>query len=106
MRANRVKAMFQRYREMGAAQEQMSGREEGSRNSEDEQDHCKTSQQLVLPAQGGLNEGALASSMELDLPHVRGAHGECGGAFSSGPKKSRSNTPWSGLSMEEEVEVG
>ena len=59
-------------------------------NGEVEQRQGKTSQQLVLPAQGGLNEGTSASSMELDLPRVRGAHGECGGRefrYSKGPKK-------------------
>ena len=49
----------------------MPGREEGRRNSEDEQEQGKTSQQLVLPAPGGFNEGTPASSMELDLLHVR-----------------------------------
>ena len=58
----------------------MPGREEGRRNSEDEQEQGKNSQQLVLPASGGFNEGTPASSMELDLPHVRCAHGERGGA--------------------------
>ena len=85
---------------------QVPGRGEGRRNSEDEQEQGKTSQQLVIPAQGGLNEGAPASSMELDPPRVRGARGARGGAGSSGTakdrKRSRSNTPRSGLSMEEE----
>ena len=48
--ANRVEAMFQRYRVMGAAQGQMPGREEGGRNSEDEHEQDKASQQLALSA--------------------------------------------------------
>ena len=62
---------------MGAFQEQMPGREEGRRSSEGEQEVCKTSRQLVLLAPGGFNEGTPASSVELDLPRVLGAHGEC-----------------------------
>ena len=62
-------------REVGALQEDMPGREERRRNSGVEQEQGKTSQQLLLPAQGGLNEGTPARSMELDLPRVRGAHG-------------------------------
>ena len=57
------------------------------RNSEDEQEQGKTSQQLALATSGGFNEGTPASGMELDLPRVRGAHGEGGGAGSSGAKK-------------------
>ena len=53
-----------------------------------------------------LNEGAPASSMELDLPRVRGAHGEDGGAGSSGAEEERkrplSNSP-SRHSMEEDT---
>ena len=85
--ANRVEAMFQRYREMGAAQGQMPGREEGRRNSEDGQEQDKASQQLALSASSGCNEGTPASSLELDLPRVRGALGECGGAGKSGTAK-------------------
>ena len=40
-----------------------------------EQEQGRAGQQLVLPAPGGFNEGTPASSMELDLPRVRGAHG-------------------------------
>ena len=39
---NRVEAMFQRYREMGAAQVQMPGKEEG-RDSKNEQEQGKAS---------------------------------------------------------------
>ena len=52
--ANRVEAMFQRYRAMGAAQGQMPGREEG-RSSEDRQEQDKASQQLAL-GQAGVME--------------------------------------------------
>ena len=59
---------------------QMPGQGGGRRNSENEQEQCRTSQQLVLPAQSGFNESAPASSMELDLPRVRGVQGESGRA--------------------------
>ena len=79
-----VEVLFQRVRrEMGAAQGQMPGRE-GRKNSEYEQEQGRISQQLVLPAPRGINEGTPASSLELDLPRVRGALGECGGAGKSG----------------------
>ena len=71
-----------RYRGLGAAQGQMLGREEGRRNSEDEQEQDTASQQLTLLASSGCNEGTPASSLELDLHRVRGAFGECGGAGS------------------------
>ena len=58
-------------REMGAAQGQMPGREEGRRNSDHEQEQRRTSQQLGLPTPGGINQGAPASGLELDLPRVR-----------------------------------
>ena len=45
-------------REMGTAQEQMSGREGGRRNSENEQEQDKASQQLALSASSGCNEGS------------------------------------------------
>ena len=97
---------------MGAAQEQMPGREEGRRNSEDEQEQDKASQQLALSASSGCNEGTPASSLELDLPRVRGALGECGGAGKSGaakdePKRPLSNAPSrSPMDEEENVAVG
>ena len=77
---NQVVAVVQGFRESGATQEQTPGRDERRRNSEDEQEQGRTNQQFVLPAQGGINEGTPASSLELDLPRVRGALGECGGA--------------------------
>ena len=70
--ANRVEVFVQRLqRETGTAQGQMPGREEGRRNSEDEQEQDKASQQLALSAPSGCNEGTPASSLELDLPRVR-----------------------------------
>ena len=69
---NGVEVLFQRVRcEMGAAQGQMPGREGGRRSSEDEQEQGRISQQLVVPAPGGINEGTPASSLELDLPRLR-----------------------------------
>ena len=47
--------------------EWMSRREEERRNSEDEQEQGRINQQLVLPTPGGINQGATASSLELDL---------------------------------------
>ena len=53
MGANGVEAFVQKLqREMGAAQGQMPRREEGRRNSEDEQEQGRTNQQLVLPTPG------------------------------------------------------
>ena len=72
--------MFQSYIEMGAAQGQMPRREEGRRSREDEQEQDKASQQLALAVSSGCDEGTPASCLELDLPRVRGALGECGGA--------------------------
>ena len=70
---------------------QMPGKEGGRRNSEDEQEQGKESRS------GALKEGTPASSSELDLPRVRGAHGECGGAGKSGAdierKRPLSNFP-------------
>ena len=66
---NRIEAFVQRLQR--EVWEQMPGREEGRRNCGDEQEQGKTSQQLVLLALGGFNEGTPASSMELDLPRVR-----------------------------------
>ena len=72
---------------MGAVQGQMPGREEGRRSIEDEQEQGRISQQLVLPAPGGINEGTPAGSLELDLPRVWSALGECGGAGKSGTRR-------------------
>ena len=60
----------------------MPGRGEGRRNGEDEQEQDKASQQLALSASSGCKEGTPASSLELDLPRIRSALGECGGAGS------------------------
>ena len=88
-------------REMGAAQGQMP-RREGRRNSEDEQEQGRITQQLVLPTPGGINQGPPASCLELDLPRVRGVAGEGGSAGRSGTgrdpntlerKKSRTRGP-------------
>ena len=83
---------------MGATQGQMPGREEGKRNSEDEQEQEQASQQLALSASSGCKEGTPASSLEFDLPRVRSALGECGGAGKSGSAKDErkrflSNSP-------------
>ena len=92
--ANGIETFVQRLpREMGAAQGQMPRREEGRRNSKDEQGQGRNSQQLVLSAPGGINEGAPASSLELDLHRVRGAPGEGGGAGKSGAQGDRKRGP-------------
>ena len=62
----------------------------------------------MLPAPGGFNEGTPASCMELGLPRVRCAHGECGGAGNSGAanerKRTLSNSPSrERLAMEEDA---
>ena len=106
---NQVDAVFQRFRESGPTQGQMPGRDERRRNSEDEQELGTTKQQLVLPAQGGINEATPVNSLELDLPRVRGALGECGGAGKSGThgdrKRGLSNSP-SRRPMEEDALAG
>ena len=73
--ANGIETCVQRLqREMGAAQGQMPGREEGKRrSSQDNQEQDKTSQHLALSASSGCNEGTPANSLELDLPGIRGA---------------------------------
>ena len=54
---NGVEVLFQRVRRgMGALPEQMPGGEEGRRNSENEQEQGRTSQQLVLPTPGAVNK--------------------------------------------------
>ena len=69
----------------------------GRRNNGDGQEQGRASQQLVLPAPGGINEGTPVRSLELDLPRVRGAHGEGGGAGKSGTlgdrKRGQPNSP-------------
>ena len=74
-------AVFQGFKESGAVQEQMPGRDE------DEQEQGSTSQ----PTPGGVNQVAPASSLELDLPRERGVAGEGGGAgrpCKRGPSRS------------------
>ena len=61
----------------------------GRRNSEDEQEQGKTSQQLGDAYVRRLNEGTPTSGMELDLPRVRCAHSAGGGAGNSGAEKER-----------------
>ena len=73
-------AVLQKVKESGAVQGQMPGRDERRRNSEDEQEQGRASQQVALPTSGGLIQGAPAGSLELDLPLVRGAPGEGGSA--------------------------
>ena len=88
----------------------MPGRGEGRRNSEDEQEQDKASQQLVLSASGVCSEGTPASSLELDLLRVRCAIGECGGAGKSGAAKDERKRPLSNspnrLPMEEDASLG
>ena len=67
-------------------------KEERRRDSKQEQEQGTTSQQLVLPAPGGLNEGTPASLEEVVLPRIRGPHGECGGAGKSGAANERKRT--------------
>ena len=109
-RANGILAFAQKLqREMGAAQGQMPRREEGRRTGEDEQEQGRISQQLVLSAPGGINEGAPASSLELDLHRVRSAPGEGGGAGKSGAQGDRKRGPSRSPghpSMEEDDELG
>ena len=72
---NGVETLFGRVqREMGALPEQMPGKEEGRRDSEDDQEQGKTSQQLLSLAPRRFNEGTSASSLELDLTRVLGVH--------------------------------
>ena len=65
----------------------MGGREEGRRSSEDEQEQDKASQQLALSGSSGCNEGTPASSLDFDLPRIRVAFGEGGGAGKSDKAK-------------------
>ena len=60
----------------------------GRRNSEDEQEQGKTSQQLGDANVRRLNEGTPTSSMELDLPRVRCAHSEGKFRCREGAKKT------------------
>ena len=71
----------------------MPGREEGRRDSENEQEQGRASHQLVLPTPGGINPGAPASSLELDLPRVRSVPGESGSAGRSSEQGDRKRGP-------------
>ena len=111
--ANGIETFVQRLqRGMEAAQGQMPGREEGRRTSEDEQEQDKASQQLALSGSSGCNEGTPASSLELDLPRIRGALGEGGRAGKSGKAKDERKRPLSNspsrrpMDEEEDVAVG
>ena len=61
---------FKKFEAFSHTSVQMPGKG-GRRNSEDEQEHGKASQQLALSASGGRNEGTPASSLELHLLRVR-----------------------------------
>ena len=91
--ANGIDTFVQRLqKEMGAPQGQMPRRGEGRRNSEDEQEQGRASQQLVSLTIGGVNQVAPASSLELDLFRVRGVPGEGGSAGRPG-KRGPSRSP-------------
>ena len=71
---------------------------EGRMESEEEQEQRKVSQQMVVPASGGYNEGLPARLVELDPARFRGANGESGGAGNFGAPNDRkkvsvSNSP-------------
>ena len=85
--------MFFRRFETFTPPAQMPGREEGRRDSENEQEQGRTSQQLVLPTPGGVNQEAPASSLELDLHRVRGVPGESGSAGDQARKRGPSRSP-------------
>ena len=69
----------------------MPGREEGRRDSENEQEQGRASQQLASVTPGGIDKVAPASSSELDLPRVWGVPGGGGSAgrpCKRGPSRS------------------
>ena len=80
------------FRRIKTRPAQMPGKDEVRKESEEEQEQSKASQQLVLPAPGGYNEGAPASLVEFDLARIRSAHGECGGARNVGAANDRKRT--------------
>ena len=86
--------VFLKKLEENAPHAQMPGKG-GRRNSEDRRTRARKSQQLALSASSGCNEGTPASSLELDLPRVRGALSECGGAGKSGTATDVRNRPLS-----------
>ena len=82
-------AVFQRFKESGAVQEQMPGRDERRRNSEEEQEQGGASQQVVLPTPGWVNHQRAVWS--LTFPHERCVSGEDGSAgrpCERGPSRS------------------
>ena len=88
-------AVIQRFKESGGVQEQVPGRDEKIRNSEEEQEQGGASQQVALPTPGGFIQDAPASSFELDFPLVRGVPVEGGSARRSGTQGDRKRgTPW------------
>ena len=86
-------AVVQRFKKSGAVQEQVPGRDERRRNSEEEQEQGRINQQVVLPTPGVINQGAPTSSLVLDLPRVRGAPGKGGSAGTSGTQAGRKRGP-------------
>ena len=86
-------AVIQRFKESGAVQEHLPGRDERRRNNEEEQEQGRASQQVALPTPGGYIQGAPASSLELDLPLVWGVLGEGGSAGRSGTQGDRKRGP-------------
>ena len=86
-------AVIQRFKESGAVQEQVPGRDERRRKSEEEQEQGRASQQVRLPTPGGFIQGASVSSLDLDLPLVRGALGQGGSAGRSGKQRDRKRGP-------------
>ena len=67
----------------------MPGKGGGRRNSEDEQEQGKASQQLALSASGGCNEGTQRVVWSPIFLVFGVALGECGGAGKSGTAKDR-----------------
>ena len=86
-------AVVQRFKESGAFQEQVPGRDDRRRNSEEEQEQGRASQQVALPTPGGFIHGAPASCVELDIPLVRSVPSEGGSAGRSGTQGDRKRGP-------------
>ena len=87
-------AGVQRFKESGAVQEQVPGRDERRRSSEEEHEQGGASQQVALPTPGGFIQGAPASRLELDLLLARGVPGEGGSAGRSGTQGHRKRGPF------------
>ena len=73
--------IFVRKFETSISPAQMQGRD-GRRDSENEPEQGRASQQLVSPTPSEVNQDAPVSSLELDLHRVRGVPGESGSAVS------------------------